>query len=248
MPWNFLHSDHKTYSIFSDKRTISSKDVFISGIIGPIWSSFYESLNEDEPFQSSFQDKLNEVTISEEERILKSALEKNVEDFCHERTSKRVSKCFTMPGDLCMILRPFKIDKNVKNHVIALFIASHWKVSKNPPAERIMWFDVSAFKNGLVTEESIKASVVVHGSPSLVEKATNRNEMYNEFNERGLANKGKLKNNIPYRLYRMALYMDGFNPSGMNYDKSSLTGCYMAPLGLHPVSYTHLTLPTIYSV
>ncbi len=32
----------------------------------------------------------------------------------------------------------------------------------------------------------------------------------------------------------MDLYMDGFNPSGMNYEQESMTGCYMAPIGLHP--------------
>ena len=76
--------------------------------------------------------------------------------------------------------------------------------------------------------------MTVSGSPTLINSIPDRQDYYPSFNDRGRKNSGKLKNGKAFKVYRMALYSDGFNPSTMGYCKDSVVGIYMVPLSQHP--------------
>ncbi len=90
-----------------------------------------------------------------------------------------------------MILRPFEEEYEKSSNIICLFIASHWKISKNVPAEKLLYIDVTQIENGKGTTNSIMAVQVVSGSPYLVKRTYKTQNLYDKFNNRGTKYVGK---------------------------------------------------------
>ncbi len=139
-------------------------------------------------------------------------------------------------GDTCLFLRKRSTIEERHDNVVLVLVCNHWKLYKDCPAERLMWIDVSNISRRSLAPTDVLCSTIVCGSPIMV-KSVPANKTYNEnsfFNNRGRNNTGFLKNGDHFKVYRLALFIDGFNSSSMGYAKDSMAGCYMTAMGQHP--------------
>jgi len=218
---------------------IDTSGVLIKGIVGPMWCvTCYDS-----------QDEVPEIGgINRSENVVHRT-------FCrstipHLPTNARqsgtldvrkqistsavtsdgtISSVHCLPGDVCVLIRPFHNTTPQRSELVCLFIASPLRSAVGLSAERLVWMRVRGGEGNGCYEIIEEASITVTKIPIWVSGQKSRPERpYHRHRQ----NSGFLDNGERFLLYRMVLYADGFNQHKSLSDSRSVGGCYMLPLGL----------------